>query len=155
MGKTPLAGRRDLDKAQRDYQILETYEAGLVLCGTEVKSLRVGQGNLTDAFARIENGQAWLYQLDIQPYKQANIFNHEPKAVRRLLLHKQEIRKLHGIVSVKGRTLVALKMYWKGRRLKVLLGVGVGKNVRDKRQDLKKAAAKREIDQALKQARRK
>jgi SsrA-binding protein len=142
-------------KAQRDYQILETYEAGLVLRGSEVKSLRAGQGNLTDAFARIENGQAWLYQLDIQPYKQANIFNHEPKAVRRLLLHKQEIRKLHGIVAVKGRTLVALKMYWKARRLKVLLGVGVGKNVRDKRQDLKKAAAKREIDQALKQARRK
>ncbi len=142
-------------KAQRDYQILETYEAGLVLCGTEVKSLRAGQGNLTDAFARIEHGQAWLYQLDIQPYKQANIFNHEPKAVRRLLLHKREIRKLHGIVAVKGRTLVALKMYWKGRRLKVLLGVGLGKNVRDKRQDLKKAVAKREIDQALKQARRK
>jgi SsrA-binding protein len=142
-------------KAQRDYQILETYEAGLVLRGTEVKSLRAGQGNLTDAFARIENGQAWLYQLDIQPYKQANIFNHEPKAVRRLLLHKREIRKLHGIVAVKGRTLVALKMYWKGRRLKVLLGVGLGKNVRDKRQDLKKAAAKREIDQALKQTRRK
>jgi SsrA-binding protein len=151
MGEDLITNR----KAQRDYQILETYEAGLVLCGSEVKSLRAGQGNLTDAFARIENGQAWLYQLDIQPYKQANIFNHEPKAVRRLLLHKQEIRKLHGIVSVKGRTLVALKMYWKGRRLKVLLGVGTGKNVRDKRQDLKKAAAKREIDQALKQARRK
>jgi len=141
-------------KALRDYQILETYEAGIVLRGTEVKSLRAGQGNLTDAFARIEDHQVWLYQLDIQPYKQANIYNHEPKAVRRLLLHKQEIRKLFGLVAVKGRTLVALKMYWKGRNLKVLLGVGIGKNVRDKREDLKKAAAKREIDQALKQARR-
>jgi SsrA-binding protein len=151
MGEDLITNR----KAYRDYQILETYEAGLVLRGTEVKSLRAGQGNLTEAFARIEEGQAWLYQFDIQPYKQGNIFNHEPKAVRRLLLHKREIRKLFGLVAVKGRTLVALKMYWKGSRLKVLLGVGIGKNVRDKRQDLKKAAAKREIDQALKQARRK
>jgi SsrA-binding protein len=142
-------------KAHRDYEILETYEAGIVLRGTEVKSLRAGQGNLTDAFARIENNEVWLYHFDIQPYKQANQFNHEPKAVRRLLLHRQEIRKLFGIVAVKGRSLIALKMYWKGHRLKVLLGVGLGKNVRDKRQDLKKAVAKREMDQALKQARRK
>jgi SsrA-binding protein len=141
-------------KAHRDYQILETYEAGIVLVGSEVKSLRAGQGNLTDAFARIENGQAWLYNFDIQPYKQANQFNHEPKAVRRLLLNKQEIRKLFSLVSVKGRSLPALKMYWKNRKLKVLLGVGIGKNVRDKREDLKKAVAKREIDQAIKQARR-
>src|SRR5471032_3571845 len=91
-------------KAQRDYEILETYEAGIVLCGTEVKSLRVGQGNLTDAFARIEKNEVWLYGFDIQPYKQASIFNHEPKAVRRLLLHRQEIRKLFGIVAVKGRS---------------------------------------------------
>ena len=142
-------------KALRDYQILDTYEAGIVLRGTEVKSLRAGQGNLTDAFARIENNEVWLYQFDIQPYKQGNIYNHEPKAVRRLLLHRREIRKLFSIVSVKGRALVALKMYWKNRRLKVLLGVGVGKNVRDKREDLKKAAAKREMDQAMKESRRK
>jgi SsrA-binding protein len=142
-------------KAHRDYQIVETYEAGLVLRGSEVKSLRAGQGNLTDAFARIEKNEAWLYNFDIQPYKQANRFNHEPKAVRRLLLHKQEIRKLFGFASIKGRSLVALKIYWKGRRLKVLLGVGIGKNVRDKREDLKKADARREIDQAIKQSRRK
>jgi SsrA-binding protein len=142
-------------KAHRDYEILETYEAGIVLRGTEVKSLRAGQGNLTDAFARIESNEVWLYNFDIQPYKQANQYNHEPKAVRRLLLHRQEIRKLFGIVAVKGRSLVALKMYWKGHHLKVLLGVGIGKNVRDKREDLKKAVAKREMDQALKQARRK
>jgi SsrA-binding protein len=142
-------------KALRDYEILETYEAGIVLRGTEVKSLRAGHGNLTDAFARIEKQECWLYNFDIQPYKQASIFNHEPKAVRKLLLNRQEIRKLFGIVSVKGRTLVALKMYWKNGVLKVLLGVGIGKNVRDKRQDLKKAAAKREIDQAIKQSRRK
>src|ERR1700677_3463757 len=141
-------------KARRDYQILETYEAGIVLHGTEVKALRAGQGNLTEAFARIEKDEAFLYQFDIQPYKQGNIFNHEPKAVRKLLLHRREIQKLFGLVAVKGRSLIALKMYWKGRRLKVLLGVGVGKNVRDKREDLKKAVAKREMDQALKQSRR-
>jgi SsrA-binding protein len=117
--------------------------------------LRAGHGNLTDAFARIENNEVWLYQFDIQPYKQANQFNHEPKAVRRLLLHRQEIRKLFSLVAVRGRSLVALKMYWKSRRLKVLLGVGIGKQARDKREDLKKAAAKREMDQALKESRRK
>jgi SsrA-binding protein len=151
MGEDLITNR----KALRDYQILETYEAGIVLKGTEVKSLRAGQGNLTDAFARIEKNEVWLYNFDIQPYKQAHLFNHEPKAVRRLLLHRQEIRKLFGIVAVKGHTLVALKMYWKNHHLKVLLGVGIGKNTRDKRQDLKKAVAQREIDQAMKQARRK
>ena len=150
MGEDLITNR----KAGRDYEILETYEAGIVLRGTEVKSLRAGHGNLTDAFARIEKNEVWLYNFDIQPYKQANIFNHEPKAVRRLLLHRQEIRKLFGIVAVKGRTLVALKMYWKNGVLKLLLGVGIGKNARDKRQDLKKDAAKKEIDQAMKQARR-
>ena len=150
MGEDLITNR----KAQRDYEILETYEAGIVLRGTEVKSLRAGQGNLTDAFARIEKNEVWLYNFDIQPYKQANIFNHEPKAVRKLLLNRQEIRKLFGIVAVKGRTLVALKMYWKNGVLKLLLGVGIGKNARDKRQDLKKDAAKKEIDQAMKQARR-
>ena len=151
MGEDLITNR----KALRDYEILETYEAGIVLRGTEVKSLRAGHGNLADAFARIEKNECWLYQFDIQPYKQASIFNHEPKAVRKLLLNRQEIRKLFGIVAVKGRTLVALKMYWKNGVLKVLLGVGIGKNVRDKRQDLKKAAAKREIDQAIKESRRK
>jgi SsrA-binding protein len=141
-------------KAHRDYQILETYEAGLVLKGTEVKSLRQGKGNLSDAFARIENGEAWLYNCDIQPYDKAHRENHEPKATRKLLLHKSELRKLFGTVSVKGRSLVPLKMYWKNNKIKVLLGVGIGKNQRDKREDLKKAAVKKEIDQALKDARR-
>lgn len=141
-------------KAPRDYNIIETYEAGVVLRGTEVKSLRAGKGNLGDAFARIEKDQAWLYNCDIQPYEQGNRYNHEPKAVRRLLLHKSEIRKIFGNVSVKGRALVALKMYWKANKIKVLLGVGVGKNQRDKRDDLKKAVVKREIDQAIKESRR-
>lgn len=141
-------------KAPRDYEILETYEAGVVLRGTEVKSLRAGKGNLGDAFARVEKDEVWLYNCDIQPYEQGNRNNHEPKAVRRLLLHKNEIRKLFGDTSVKGRALVALKMYWKKNKIKVLLGVGVGKNQRDKREDLKKAAVRREIDQALKDSRR-
>lgn len=140
-------------KAPRDYTILETFEAGIVLRGTEVKSLRCGKGNLSEAFARIENDQAWLYNLDIQPYEQANRYNHEPKAVRRLLLHKSEIRKIFGTVAVKGRAFVALKMYWKANKIKVLLGIGVGKNQRDKREDLKKVAMKRDIDQALKERR--
>ncbi len=150
MSDSPVIVNR---KALRDYQILDTYEAGLVLKGTEVKSIRAGQGNLSDAFARIEKEEAWLYNFDIQPYKQASFFNHEPKAVRRLLLHKVEIRKLFSQISVKGRALVALKMYWKNRRLKVLLGVGVGKNSGDKRQDMKKADAKREIAQVMKSRR--
>jgi len=150
MGEDLITNR----KANRDYHILETYEAGIVLKGTEVKSLRQGKGNLNDAFAKIEKDEAWLYGCDIQPYAQGNRENHEPKAVRKLLLHRNEIRKIFSTVSVAGRALVALKMYWKGNKLKVLLGVGTGKNVRDKRQDLKKAAMKKDVDQALKERRR-
>lgn len=142
-------------KSARDFTILETLEAGLVLKGTEVKVLREGRANLNDAFARIEKDEAWLYQLEIPQYEKAGpAYQHEPKAVRRLLLHKAEIRKLFGQVSIKGRTLVALKMYWKNNCAKVLLGVGIGKNQRDKREDLKKADAKREIAQAIKSKRR-
>jgi SsrA-binding protein len=137
-------------KASRDYHIEDTYEAGLMLCGTEVKAIRRGKANLSDAFARIEKGQAWLYGMDIQPYEQGNRFNHEPKAVRKLLLHKQELRKIFSTVSVQGRALVALKVYWKNNKLKVLLGVGVGKNKGDKREDLKKKADKLDMARAMK-----
>ncbi len=137
-------------KAPRDYEILETYEAGIVLKGSEVKSIRAGRAQMNDAFARIENEEMWLYQLDIPPYEHANRFNHESKAVRRLLLHKNEIRKIFALASLKGRTIVALKMYWKTHHVKVLIGIGVGKNQRDKREDLKKADVKREIDKILK-----
>ncbi|MEM1058405.1 MAG: SsrA-binding protein SmpB [Verrucomicrobiota bacterium] len=141
-------------KARHNYSILETIEAGIVLRGTEVKSLRNGRGNLNDAFVRIQDGQAYLHNLDIQPYAQGNRHNHDPKASRRLLLHKSEIRKLFGSASIKGRTLVPLKMYWKRNRLKVLVGVGVGKTQTDKRETLKAKAAKREVDQAIKAATR-
>jgi SsrA-binding protein len=136
-------------KARHNYQILDTYEAGMVLRGTEVKSLRLGRGNLDGAFARIEKGQAWLYQCDIQPYDKTTHDNHEAKAVRRLLLHKVELKKLFDQVSLQGRSLIPLKIYWKNRKLKVLLGVGTGKNARDKRQDIKKAEADRDLDRTM------
>jgi len=138
-------------KAYHEYTILDTYEAGIVLVGTEVKSLRLGRGNLDGAFARIEKEQVWLYQFDIQPYDKAFHGNHEAKEVRRLLLNRAEIRKLFSAVQLKGHSLVALKLYWKNHKLKVLLGVGMGKNARDKRQDIKKADSDRELDRAMRQ----
>ncbi|PTX99803.1 SsrA-binding protein [Verrucomicrobia bacterium LW23] len=141
-------------KANHDYTILDTLEAGLVLRGSEVKSLRAGKGNLNEAFARIEGDEVWLYGSDIQSYEFANIYDHTPKTKRKLLLHRQEIRKLHSSVTIAGRSLIALKMYWKNRRIKVLLGIGVGKQHQDKRETLKRAVQKREMDQAMKAARR-
>jgi SsrA-binding protein len=135
-------------KARRDYHILETYEAGIVLRGTEVKALRAGKGQIGDAFARVENDQVFLYNAHIDEYAQGNIQNHEPKAVRKLLLHKSEIRKLFGLASVKGNALVPLSMYWKNGRVKVALGVGKGKVQYDKRQDLKKRDSDRELKRA-------
>lgn len=135
-------------KARRDYLILETYEAGIVLRGTEVKSLRGGKGQLADAFARVEDDQVWLYNFHIDEYSHGNLHNHNPKAKRRLLLHKSEIRKLFGLASVKGNTLVPLSCYWKGNRLKIQLGVGKGKVEYDKRQDLRQREADRDIQRA-------
>jgi SsrA-binding protein len=136
-------------KSRHDYQIEETYEVGIALTGTEVKSLRVGQANFSDSFARVEKGQVWLYNFDISPYDKGNRENHEPKRTRRLLLHKAEIRKLFGTCSQAGRSLVPLKGYFKKRHFKILLGVGVGKNQRDKRQDVKKRDTDRELRRAL------
>jgi SsrA-binding protein len=135
-------------KARRDYQILETYEAGIVLKGTEVKSLRAGKGQIHDAFARIENDQALLYNAHIDEYSYGNISNHQPKSVRKLLLHKSEIRKLFGLASVKGNSVIPLSFYWKNGKVKVLLGVGKGKVEYDKRQDIKERDADREVKRA-------
>ena len=135
-------------KARRDYHVLETFEAGLVLKGTEVKALRAGKGQISDAFARIEDDQAWLYNAHIDEYKFGNIQNHQPKAPRKLLLHKSEIRKLFGLASVKGNALCPLSMYWKNGRVKVLIGVGKGKVQFDKREDIKKRDTEREIKRA-------
>ncbi len=135
-------------KARRDYHVLETFEAGLVLHGTEVKALRAGKGQLSDAFARVENGEVFLYNAHIDEYSHGNQFNHQPKAPRKLLLHKSEIRKLFGLASVKGNALVPLSMYWKNGKVKVALGVGKGKAEFDKREDLKRREADRELKRA-------
>jgi SsrA-binding protein len=136
-------------KALRDYHILEKFEAGIELKGTEVKSIRGGKININDAFARVENGQVFLYSCDIQPYVRASHTQHEPRRTRRLLLHKKEINKLLGQTQVKGLTLVALRTYWKNRRVKIELGVGKGKAHRDQREDIKKREANREAARAL------
>src|ERR1044071_5655947 len=131
-------------KALRDFHILERYEAGLELKGSEVKSIRAGKANINDAFARIENGEAFLYNADIQPYERASHEIPSAKRVRKLLLHKEEIDSLYGEAQVKGRALVVLKLYWKSGKVKAEVGVGVGKVAGDKRADLKKRAVDRE-----------
>ena len=114
-------------RALHEYTILETIEVGVELRGTEVKSVRNGKINLRDAFARVENGQCLLYGLDIQPYEKASWSQHEPRRVRRLLLHKKEIQHLFGVCQVKGHSLVALRAYWKGSRMKLELAVEIGR----------------------------
>jgi len=124
-------------KALRDYHILERFEAGLELKGTEVKSIRAGLANINNAFARIEGRQAFVYDVDIQPYARASFEQHEPKRGRRLLLHRREIDRLFGQSQIKGHTLVALRMYWKEARVKIEIGVAKGKQQHDKRETIK------------------
>lgn len=135
-------------KARRDYHVLETLEAGIALHGTEVKALRAGKGQISDAFARVENGEVWLYNAHIDEYSHGNINNHQPKAPRKLLLHKSEIRKLAGYAMVKGNALVPLRFYWKNGLVKVALAAGKGKAEYDKREDLKDREADREMKRA-------
>jgi SsrA-binding protein len=135
-------------KARRDYHILETLEAGIVLRGTEVKALRAGRGQLSDAFARIDRDEVYLYNAHIEEYSHGNLQNHEPKAPRKLLLHRTEIRKLFSLASVEGNALFPLSLYWKNGKVKVALGVGKGKAQFDKREDLKKREADRELKRA-------
>lgn len=136
-------------KARRDYHILDTFEAGIVLKGTEVKALRAGKVQIGDAFARVENDQIFLHNAHIDEYSFGNLQNHQPKGVRKLLLHKAEIRKLFGLAAVKGNAILALSMHWKNGRVKVLLGVGKGKVQFDKREDIKKRDADRETKRAV------
>lgn len=136
-------------KALRDFHILARYEAGIELKGTEVKSIRAGKANVNSAFARVENGQIWLYDVDIQAYEKASFAQHESKRVRRLLLHRQEIEKLHIKTQIEGFTLVALRMYWKDAKVKVEIGVGKGKHDQDKRQAIKAKTEKREADRVV------
>ncbi len=135
-------------KARRDYHILETFEAGIVLRGTEVKALRAGKGQISDAFARVENDEVFLYGAHIDEYAHGNLQNHEPKAARKLLLHKSEIRKLFSLAAVKGNALMPLAFYWKNGRVKVSLAVGKGKAQYDKREDMKKRESDRELKRA-------
>lgn len=139
-------------KARRDYHILETFEAGIVLHGSEVKALRSGKAQINDAFARVEKNEVWLYNAHIDEYAQANRFGHQPKAPRKLLLHKSEIRKLLDLSATKGNALVPLSFYWKDGRVKVALAVGKGKVEYDKRQDIKKREAERELKRATMRA---
>ena len=135
-------------KARRDYHILDTFEAGIVLHGTEVKALRGGKGQIRDAFARVEKDEVFLYNAHIDEYTHGNLQNHLPKAPRKLLLHKAEIRKLFGLSSVKGNALFPLSFYWKNGKVKVALAVGKGKVQFDKRDDIKKREADRELKRA-------
>ena len=136
-------------KARHDYSIIDTVEAGLVLQGTEIKSIRNGRINLKDGFARIRNGEAFLYNVHISPYEQGNIFNHDPLRTRKLLLHKKQINKLIGETKNTGITLVPLKVYIKDGYAKVLIGLAKGKREYDKRESLKRKDQERQIDRVL------
>ncbi|PLR78126.1 SsrA-binding protein [Bacillus sp. V3-13] len=136
-------------KAYHDYFIEETYEAGIVLQGTEIKAIRAGRVNLKDAFARIQNGEVFLYNMHISPYEQGNRYNHDPLRTRKLLLHKKQINKLIGETKEAGYSLVPVKLYLKNGYAKVLIGLAKGKKQYDKREDLKKKEAKREIERAF------
>ncbi len=135
-------------RASHDYLILDTVEAGLVLAGTEVKSLRHGKASLAEAYATVEHGEAWVMQLHIPPYEQGNRWNLEPTRRRKLLLHRAEIAKLERAVTQKGQTLVPLKLYFSRGYAKLLLGVGKGKKTHDKRHAIAERDARREIARA-------
>ena len=141
-------------RARHDYAILDTVEAGIVLAGTEVKSLRGGKASLAEAFASIDNGEAWVRQMHIPPYEQGNRWNLDPVRPRKLLLHRTELVKLQRAVAQKGQTLVPLKLYFKRGRAKLLLAVGKGKKTHDKRQSIAERDARREMDRARASTRR-
>ncbi len=137
-------------KVLREYHILDRFEAGIELRGTEIKSIRGGRANLNDAYVRVDKGEAFLLNADIQPYERASHnTQHVPKRERRLLLHRQEIDKLYGLASIKGHALVALRLYWKNNRLKVEIGVAKGKVASDKRADLKERVTRRETEREV------
>jgi len=140
----------DNRKARHDYFILETIECGIELVGTEVKSIRQGGVNLKDSWCSVDDGEMWIKGMHISPYDHGNIFNKDPRRVRKLLLHKREIMRLFGQVQQEGLALIPLSLYFKGSRVKVALGLCKGKKLHDKRDDMAKKAANREIERALK-----
>lgn len=145
--KKLIAGNK---KAFHDYFIEEKYEAGISLAGTEVKSLRMGRCSVKEAFIRIEKGEVYVYNMHISPYEKGNIFNKDPMRVRKLLLHRQEIRKIEGHVAQKGYTIVPLNVYFKGSLVKVEIGLAKGKKLYDKRQDIAKKDQRREAERKFK-----
>ncbi len=147
----PIKVISDNRQARYLYEILDTYEAGIQLTGTEVKSIRMGRINLRDGYALIRNGEAWLINVHISPYQASGqYFNHEPRRSRKLLLHRREINKLVGQLEQKGLTLVPLKVYLKGSLIKVSLGLGKGKKLHDKRETIKRRDDQREMARAMK-----
>ena len=150
MGKTAEKLIANNKKAYHDYEILESFEAGIALAGTEVKSLRMGKCSIKEAFVRIDDMQAVVYGMHISPYEKGNLFNRDPLRARKLLLHKNEIRKLFGQVQQKGVTIVPLKVYFKGQHAKVLIGLARGKKLYDKRRDIQKKDMKREAEREFK-----
>jgi SsrA-binding protein len=149
-GRKVIARNR---RAYHDYHIEDTYEAGLVLTGTEVKSLRAGRASLADGFAQITDGEVWLHNVHIPEYAQGTWTNHTPRRIRKLLLHRREIDRLAAKVAEQGLTLIPLSLYFKDGNVKVELGLARGKRTYDKRQDLARRDAAREIDRALKRRR--
>lgn len=147
--KEPVVEIATNRKAPRDFHILDRFEAGLELRGTEVKSIRLGKLNISDAFARVEKNQVWLYNCDVQLYDKASWEQHEPRRTRRLLLHRREIYKLAGYTQLKGLALPVLRAYWKGQKVKIELGVGQGKDKGDQRQDLKAKQDNREAQRIV------
>ena len=138
-------------KAHHDYFIEDTLEAGIVLQGTEVKSLRLGLANLTDSYAIVKNNEVYLFNANISPYPHGNIMNHEPLRTRKLLIHREEIRKLIGKITQKGFTLIPLKVYFVRGKAKVLIGLAKGKRAYDKRETIKAKESKREVERAVKE----
>ena len=138
-------------RARHEYHIKDVFQAGLVLVGTEVKSLRLGKANLQDAYASIKNGEAWIYNFHISPYEKGNQLNHDPLRPKKMLLHKAEIRKLYAIQQTSGYTLIPLKIYFRDGLAKVDLAVAVGKKLYDKREDLAQRDAKRDLERTMKE----
>ena len=141
----------DNRKARHDYFVLESFETGIELVGTEVKSIRAGGVNLKDSWCSIDDGQLWIKGMHISPYEHGNIFNRDPMRVRRLLMHKREINRLYGTLKQEGLTLIPLSLYFKGSRVKVQLGLCKGKKLHDKRDSMAAAQAARDIDRAMKE----
>jgi len=140
--------------ARRSFFIEDTFEAGMVLVGTEVKALREGRANLKESYAAVKDGEVFLHDMHISPYSHGNRFNHDPLRKRKLLLHKQEIRKIYIKTREKGFTLIPVKVYFKGGKAKIEIGIGKGKKLYDKREDLKRRDDKRSMERALREKHR-